>query len=356
MENTMTRAEALLEEAEKAARSGSPGAAQAFYEEAVRTEPQFGPAHIGLCSLLRRLGRPDEALARSEAFAAAFPKDAAAGHELGFSLLCAGRNADAVSAFGKALALQPGLSSAWKNMGIALGRMGRTEEAFRCFDRAEGRAPELSVPVTPRPSGPGFDIAMHDLMAGMQEAGGGCAHLFTDGPLSFKVAVAVLRGLLADYDMDGVVVSIARPAEVYRQALERRIHTAHPPYYIEVDAASADAAPDAATADHALISAFEPDRMAASVRAALQAVAGRYGGEEHFVLIDDLAAMEFYNGPEVVRRFVGDFIQELTGLNIFSFVIWPEAKASRMMGPVPFQARRTLRIKRAWFDPSGPPE
>jgi hypothetical protein len=236
-------------------------------------------------------------------------------------------------------------------MGIALGRMGRTEQAFRCFDRAEGWEPEPSKPEPQRWPAPEFGTAMHELMAGLMETGGGCAHIIVEAPFSFKAAVAALEILLTDYDMDGVVVSIGRPVEIYRQVLGRRINTPHPPYYIDMTTWPVENIPQPASREDAVVSAFEPDRIAASVRLGLQKVAERYGGEEHFVLMDDLAAMEAYNGPEVVCRFVGEFFRKLSALHIFSFVIIPETKASQFFGPASFSAYKKLRVESKWLMP-----
>jgi CheY-like chemotaxis protein len=108
------------------------------------------------------------------------------------------------------------------------------------------------------------------------------------------------------------------------------------------------AAGPAADGDAAPVPACEPDRIAASVRSALAKAAEQYGGEEHFVLMDDLSSMEFYAGAETVRRFSAGLFGGLSGLGIFPFVVLPDGK-SHLLGPAPLSARRRLRIEGAWL-------
>lgn len=353
----------MLELGEKAERSGDTGGALGWYDASARADSAFAAAYQKRCSLLRRLGRFAEALAAAAAFYAALPDDAAAHHEAGLCLLALHRTGEAEAAFRRAVAIDPGLSAAWRNLGVALGKLGRTREAFSCFDRAEGRDAALEAPAPPQHRSPELATAVHDLMAGLLETGGGFAHIDADGPFSFKASVALLGFLLRDYDMDGVVVAVARPPHIYRQTLARRVETAHPPHYVEITASpdgaagpafmeprysGRDGGADAAGADVTTLSAFEPDRIAAAVKAALQKEAGRFGGEEHFVLMDDLAAMEFYNGTETVKRFSSGFFGELSSLGIFSFVVLPSAQ-SPLLGPGPFTPRKRLRVEGRWL-------
>jgi len=363
MQGERSKSQSMLELGEKAERSGDTGGALGWYDASARADSGFGSAYQKRCSLLRRLGRTTEALAAAAAYAASLPQAAAAHHEAGLCLLALHRTEEAETAFRRAVAIDPGLSAAWRNLGVALGKLGRTQEAFSCFDRAEGRDMALVATAPPPHRSPELAGAVHDLMAGLLETGGGFAQIDADGPFSFKASVALLGFLLRDYDMDGVVVAVARPSHIYRQTLARRVDTPHPPHYVEV-AASPDGAAgpafmapqsmgreggaDSTGADVTTLSAFEPDRVAAAVKAALQKVAGRFGGEEHFVLMDDLAAMEFYNGTEVVKKFSSGFFAELSSLGIFSFVVLPSAQ-SQLLGSGAFATRKRLRVEGRWL-------
>ncbi len=338
--------EELVQAAERAARDSRWLEALELLNRAIGSRPELERAHIARCGLLRSLGRRAEALSSAEAFAGALPGSARAHYELGLCLNATGRSEESLGAFKRALELDPSMLQAWRGMGIALGRMGRLEEASRCYERASGRAPELSVPV-PAPAVMGdFERAVHELMAGLGERGGGCARVETEPTLTFRASVSLLALLLKDYDMDGVVVAMGRPAEVYRRALAARAHTPHPPFYVEVIAGRASSADWGGGGYVTALSAFEPHRIDAAVRAGLQRAAERYGGEEHFVLIDEPTAMEFYNGRDVVRRFLAGFLGELASLSIFCFVVVPEARSGELLGPMPLHCRHRIRVGR----------
>ncbi len=351
MQGNKPRARAFLELGDRAELSGDAGGALGWYDAARRADPALAPAHLKRCSLLRRAGRHAEALEAAAEFSAALPGEAAARHEAGLCLLALHRTAEAAEELGRAVALDPARRDAWRSLGVALGKLGRTGEAFGCFDRADGREPPAAVSQAPTHRCPELSRAVHDHMADLLDGGPALSHVAADVQFTFKAAVAVLGFLLRDYDMDGVVVAVARPAQAYRQALERRVSTTHPPAYVEV-AAPPVAAPLPGAGGRpgapAPLSAFEPDRIAASVRAALSGAAARYGGEEHFVLMDDLASMGSYNGTEVVRRFSAGLFGEMTGLGIFPFVVLPDDRA-QLLGPTPFAPRRRLRVEGDWL-------
>ena len=193
----------------------------------------------------------------------------------------------------------------------------------------------------------GFEKALHEALAGPLEAGGGCVQLLAEARFSFKASVALLVILLRDYDMDGVVISVAKSSEMYRRVLSRRVATRHPPYYIEVQASPADAGGDAA--DRVELSAFDLDRIDTAVRMGLHRAGERFGGERHFVLLDDLTAIEAYNGPAVVQRFVRRFFGELSALNIFCFVVLPETLAGGLLGVLPFSHTERICVRSEWF-------
>jgi hypothetical protein len=247
------------------------------------------------------------------------------------------------------VAADPGRLEDWRSLGIALGKLGRFEDAFACFDRSEGRASAVRAREAPCRWPAELFSAFHDHMAGMPGGAPVLTHVAADIQFTFKAAVAVLCCLLSDYDMDGVVVAVARPPQAYRQALARRVATAHPPAYVEVAGpAVGGVAGPAADGDASPVPACEPDRIAASVRSALAKTAEQYGGEEHFVLMDDLASMEFYAGTETVRRFSAGLFGELSGFGILPFVVLPDEKAN-LLGLAPLAPRRRLRVEGAWL-------
>ena len=373
--------DAVLNDAAMAELSGNAGRALAAYDAAIQLGPLDSRVYMGRCSVLRRMGRHEEAASCAAAYASALPNDASAHHELGLSLLHLKRYREAASALEKALALQPSFRAAWSNMGIALARLGEMDKAMACYDRAAGKAPLLTVPATTPSRAREFDNAVHEVLAGMMDSGGGCVHIVSERKFSFRVSVALLVALLEDYDLDGVAVSLANPSAMYQKALEKRVATKHPPYYIDVLASPSRMAPPASPARAAPVapstpsssspassprlapfppaaagengafevSAFELDRIASAVKTGLQKVAEWYGGEEHFVVLDDIASVEAFNGPQAVQRFMGELFSDLARLNIFCFAVMPDKKGAVLDISSFFSRREKLRVKSEWF-------
>jgi tetratricopeptide (TPR) repeat protein len=107
------------------------GAARAAARSATERAPQFGAAWIRLAELEFGFGRAAEALTALERGLERSPRHAAGVALRGFLLAAQQRDAEALSAFGEAVALDPGFSHAWLGRGLMKIRMG---------DGAGGRA------------------------------------------------------------------------------------------------------------------------------------------------------------------------------------------------------------------------
>jgi len=75
-------------------------------------------------------------VARLERAVAVAPENAIAQGNLGFALIRAGRDAEALVTLDRAVALKPGFAQAHNNRGIALVRLRRRDEAIAAFERA----------------------------------------------------------------------------------------------------------------------------------------------------------------------------------------------------------------------------
>jgi tetratricopeptide (TPR) repeat protein len=110
--------------------------ALAMYAKAAAAQPDFLEAHARMAVMLASLQRFDEALA-CQAKAAALNPDAAVTHQAMAEILLHRRDAksaeEAVQYFRKALAINPGLASAWNDLGLVLRSMGKLDEAADCF-------------------------------------------------------------------------------------------------------------------------------------------------------------------------------------------------------------------------------
>jgi DNA-binding winged helix-turn-helix (wHTH) protein len=122
--------------------------ARLFFEEAIRIAPGLASAHQGLAdALITRHyfgGEPAHDAAKAAAHAAVGldPTSAEAWSTLGMALLLADRNfAAADAALQRALALNPGLTSAHRHRAFAFSAVGRFVEAEREMRRAAELAP-----------------------------------------------------------------------------------------------------------------------------------------------------------------------------------------------------------------------
>jgi tetratricopeptide (TPR) repeat protein len=105
---------------------------ESLWSEAVRRAPNKIRPKI---QLARAVDPPRAVQLLNEAKRLA-PDDANVAAELGRSLLAAGRTAEALGEFGRALALDPTSARAVNNRGVALLALGQTEAARQDFERA----------------------------------------------------------------------------------------------------------------------------------------------------------------------------------------------------------------------------
>ena len=87
--------------------------------------------------LLGKQGKHEEAIAFFERAIKLDPNYATARHNKGVSLHTLGRYREAIECFDQAISLMPGYASAWLNRGNALAAMGELDEAVACFEEAQ---------------------------------------------------------------------------------------------------------------------------------------------------------------------------------------------------------------------------
>lgn len=110
--------------------------AETAYLEALKIEPRFRQARIGLARLLIELGRANDARAEAEKLLEQDSSDAEAWNVLGSACRATRSEEDAERAFRKALAIAPGYAIARHNLGALLASVSRSEEALDELDRA----------------------------------------------------------------------------------------------------------------------------------------------------------------------------------------------------------------------------
>jgi len=126
---------------------GQHGEAEAWMRKAVAMDPDNGEAHLGLASVLRRLGRFDEAIALCVAAAKRWPDDARFALCIGQCHLRQGKPAQAESQFRRVLDSEPEQPTIWINLGKSLRLQERHTEALEALQRAMVLASSGDEPV-----------------------------------------------------------------------------------------------------------------------------------------------------------------------------------------------------------------
>ncbi len=114
---------------------GHPDEARAAYEQALRLNAGFVPAHYNL-GLLYGTAHPREAQRHYEQAIAQAPRHMLAHNNLGNVLRVQGRLEEAIAAYRRALELHPDFPEALANLGAALKELGETDEANQHMDKA----------------------------------------------------------------------------------------------------------------------------------------------------------------------------------------------------------------------------
>ena len=113
------------------------GAAKTAYEKAIDLKPGSDLAHREYANYLSLMDRPDEAIAEAQIAQTLDPLSVYATHQLGYSLLSAGRLTEAATEFSKAIDLNP--AWVWGNikLGLTYALMGEQEKAIAAMKRAD---------------------------------------------------------------------------------------------------------------------------------------------------------------------------------------------------------------------------
>jgi len=119
--------------------------AEGLYRELLALDPEQPAAAFNLGIVLRRLGRPLEALEAYDQALALDPFFTEAHNNRGMVLGSLGRLDDSIRAFQASVELDRGMASAWNNLGVALKDQGRIEEASACLREAVRLRPEDPV-------------------------------------------------------------------------------------------------------------------------------------------------------------------------------------------------------------------
>lgn len=110
--------------------SGKLPEAEQQYQLALKEDPTFLPALLGMAELQEQMGHPNEAIQWYERTIRAHPRQASAFNNMGLCYARLGRQDEAVTAISRAIQLAPKNPLYRNNLAAALVEQGRTHEAF----------------------------------------------------------------------------------------------------------------------------------------------------------------------------------------------------------------------------------
>lgn len=117
-----------------------------FFDEAIKTDPDYAPAHHYRGMTLLKLLQPDEAIKALEKAKSLNPNEKEINLDLGTAYLAAGKLDPAIEAFRQELAVNPASGDANYHLGYALLKKKRYEEALEPFGKARQLNPALAIP------------------------------------------------------------------------------------------------------------------------------------------------------------------------------------------------------------------
>ncbi len=115
---------------------GRAGEALPYAQRDVQIAPKLSYSHTTLGSVLRRLGRLQEAVAEDELAFRTNPDAAEAHYNYGTALMQSGKVPEAAEHFEQTLRIKPDFAEAHDNLGISLAQTGKLKEAIRHFEQA----------------------------------------------------------------------------------------------------------------------------------------------------------------------------------------------------------------------------
>ncbi len=107
-----------------------------YYEQALKIDPRYAKANLGMALTLTKLKREEEAKSYYERTISLDPRNSQAWNNLGLWYDRRGLEEEAERHFIKALELKPGSAQAHNNLGMVYGKRGEMDKAIQEFERS----------------------------------------------------------------------------------------------------------------------------------------------------------------------------------------------------------------------------
>jgi hypothetical protein len=168
---------------------------------------------------------------------------------------------------------------------------------------------------------------------------GGCFYYNVDPLYLFKVSMQFLEIVVNEYNMDGVIVSVDKPANYIKRILDKSFNNKYEPFYIDCctccypsqnfknkPKVEQDKFNDFIFKNNItyLYNNFNFNMLRDSIEINLQKVAELYDGEQHFIFFDNIAAFQNFCSDSEIKNFFKSFANDLEKLNLFGFFMIPK--------------------------------
>jgi hypothetical protein len=175
--------------------------------------------------------------------------------------------------------------------------------------------------------------------------------IVADALHTLKASVAVLQALTGMYEMDGVMVCSDRPPEMVRRLLRRNGTRDDLIHFVGLRGGHGTHGGTGVIVPGADSTCpfFDLEALMEVIEEGLQSKAVRSGGEDHFVMFDDVAAFRYYHTDAPLKRFFEEIGRELEEHGVLLVALVAKEGASifpRVLGST-FKAR--LNVKREWL-------
>jgi tetratricopeptide (TPR) repeat protein len=178
---------------------------------------------------------------------------------------------------------------------------------------------------------------------------GGCFYYSVEPQYMFKVSLILLQKVLDEYHMDGIIISVEKPAKYIQRILNKNIRSKYPPFYIDCNIGlnnvsnnvDINASLNTKTNEtnvgvekqiqyiEYLKDNFNFQHLHDAVEVNIQKIAELYEGEHHFIFIDNISMFKNYTSEREVKKYISQFARELKKLNMYGFFMIPKGSIKR---------------------------
>jgi hypothetical protein len=148
------------------------------------------------------------------------------------------------------------------------------------------------------------------------------------------------------YEMDGVMVCADRPSRFTSKVMSKydgRLDLVH---FVELMSGEDQRA---SQKEVVRCPVYDLERLLDLIEDGLHKMATRHGGEEHFMMFDDVSGLGYYHNPKALNRFFVELAEDLEEHGIMHVAVVAKEEQgllSRWTGSA-FQAR--LNVKPSWL-------